>query len=199
MFRKNALYPYGAFARLTALPQPGNAFALWGNAGGGTNNPLILQVTNSHPTVSAAFAPLSAGQSSLTSLADGFADVHAIMAELRAGQEARAEQRLAAMRETAASNDEAASTYGEVGVPLAEGLTAFHRGDYAGTVEHLLPARFELWRIGGSHAQRDVFDWTLAEAAGRGGLRDVALSLAHERLALKPRSHINRRFLQQAG
>ena len=128
-----------------------------------------------------------------------FADVHAIMAELRAGQEARAEQRLAAMRETAASNDEAASTYGEVGVPLAEGLTAFHRGDYAGTVEHLLPARFELWLIGGSHAQRDVFDWTLAEAAGRGGLRDVALSLAHERLALKPRSHINRRFLQQAG
>ncbi|MBS0643817.1 MAG: tetratricopeptide repeat protein [Proteobacteria bacterium] len=124
-----------------------------------------------------------------------FADLHAIMAELRSGHEALAETRLAAMRATAASDDEAAETYREVGVPLAEGLTAFHRGDYAQAVDWLLPARFELWRIGGSAAQRDVFDWTLAEAAGRAELRDVAVSLAHERLALKPHSAVNRRFL----
>lgn len=124
-----------------------------------------------------------------------FADAHAIMAELRAGQEARAEQRLARMRETAAGVDEAATTYRLIGVPVAEGLVAFHRGAYAQAVEHLLPARFELWRIGGSAAQRDVFEWTLAEAANRARLRDVAVSLANERLALKPRSWVNRRFL----
>jgi len=124
-----------------------------------------------------------------------FADAHAIMAELRSGQEARAEQRLARMRETAAGADEAGTTYRLIGVPVAEGLVAFHRGAYAQAVDHLLPARFELWRIGGSAAQRDVFEWTLSEAACRAGLRDVAVSLAHERLALKPRSWVNRRFL----
>jgi len=128
-----------------------------------------------------------------------FSDLHAVMAELRAGQEALAEQRIAAMRRTAAGNDEAAATYAEVGVPVAEGLLAFHRGDYAGAVDRMLPARFDLWRIGGSHAQRDVFDWTVTEAAVRGGLRDVAVALANERLALKPRSHINQRFLRLAA
>jgi hypothetical protein len=52
----------------------------------------------------------------------------------------------------------------------------------------LLPVRFDLWQIDGSHAQRDDVDWTLTEAAVRAGQRDVALSLAHERLATRPRS-----------
>ena len=77
-------------------------------------------------------------------------------------------------------------------------MTAFHRGDYARSVELLRPARFELWRIGGSHAQRDIIDWTLTEAALRGGMRDVSLSLAHERLGTRPRSAVNRDFLRRA-
>ena len=71
---------------------------------------------------------------------------------------------------------------------------AFHRGAYKQAVGLLLPVRFDLWRIGGSNAQRDVVDWTLTEAAVRGGVRDVALSLANERLGLRPRSAINRNF-----
>jgi hypothetical protein len=51
--------------------------------------------------------------------------------------------------------------------------------------------------MGGSRAQRDVIEWTLAEAAGRAGLRDVAVALAHERLASRPDSVPNRRFLSQ--
>jgi hypothetical protein len=50
-------------------------------------------------------------------------------------------------------------------------------------------------RFGGSHAQRDVIDWTLTEAAVRGGMRNLAEALANERLAQKPHSPINRRFL----
>ena len=52
--------------------------------------------------------------------------------------------------------------------------------------------------MGGSHAQRDVVDWTLTEAAVRGGMRDVALALAHERLGARPRSVVNRDFLRRA-
>lgn len=127
-----------------------------------------------------------------------FHDMHAAMAELGSGQEVLVEQRLAAMRQTAASDDEAASTWREVGIPLVEGLMEFHRGRHEAAVALLLPVRFDLWRIGGSHAQRDVVDWTLTEAAVRGGMRDVALALANERLGARPRSAVNREFLRRA-
>src|SRR5207248_5445102 len=69
-----------------------------------------------------------------------FGDIHAAMAELRAGREALVERRLAAMRETAASEAEAAAPYRDVGIPVVEGFTAFHRGHYGAAVELLLPA-----------------------------------------------------------
>ncbi len=127
-----------------------------------------------------------------------FADMHAAMAELRSGHEAQFDRRLEAMRETAASSLEAAGLYRTVGIPVVDGLRAFHRGAYAEAVESLLPVRVDLWQIGGSHAQRDIVDWTLTEAALRAGQRDVALSLAYERLAARPRSAPNRRFLRNA-
>jgi tetratricopeptide (TPR) repeat protein len=127
-----------------------------------------------------------------------FTDIHAAMAELRSGQEALVEQRLAAMRETASGQVEAAGLYRTVGIPVVEALSAFHRGAYGEAVELLLPTRVDLWQIGGSHAQRDVIDWTLTEAALRAGLRDIAVSLAHERLGSRPRSAPNRRFLRRA-
>jgi tetratricopeptide (TPR) repeat protein len=127
-----------------------------------------------------------------------FGDIHAAMAELRSGQEELVARRLEAMRETAASNTEAAGLYRAVGVPIVEGLAAFHRGAYAEAVELLLPVRVDLRQIGGSYAQRDVVDWTLTEAAVRAGQREIALSLAYERLAGRARSAPNRRFLRHA-
>jgi hypothetical protein len=127
-----------------------------------------------------------------------FNDLHAVMAELGAGEAALAERRLQWMRQTAASDAELADCYGDVGIPLVGGFIAFHRGAYAQAVDHLLPVRFDLWRIGGSKAQRDVVDWTLAEAAVRAGSRDVALSLANERLGLRPRSAVNRHLRRQS-
>ncbi|HEX3885639.1 MAG TPA: tetratricopeptide repeat protein [Stellaceae bacterium] len=127
-----------------------------------------------------------------------FTDIHAAMAELGAGREALVERRLAAMRDTAASPVEAAGLYRAVGVPVVEGLMAFRRGAYDAAMEPLLKTRTDLWQIGGSHAQRDVVTWTLAEAAIRAGRRDIALSLAHERLGTRPRSTPSRSFLRRA-
>lgn len=59
------LYPYGTTVRLSALPQTGNYFALWGNAAGGTNNPLAFTITNANATVTAVFAALPGGRHSL--------------------------------------------------------------------------------------------------------------------------------------
>ena len=120
------------------------------------------------------------------------------MTALRAGEGGEVERLLSAMRRTAAEGTESAPIYRDIGLPVVQGLAAFHRRDYAQAVEHLLPARYDLWKMGGSFAQRDVIDWTLTEAATRAGLRDVALSLAHERLEARPQSAPGLRLLQQA-
>jgi len=127
-----------------------------------------------------------------------FTDIHAAMAELGAGREGLVERRLAAMRDTATTPVEAAALYRTVGVPVVEGLMAFRRGAYDEAIGKLLQTRTDLWQIGGSHAQRDVVTWTLTEAAIRAGRRDIALSLAHERLGTRPRSTPSRSFLRRA-
>jgi len=127
-----------------------------------------------------------------------FADLHALLAELGAGREAEAERRIGWMREAASADDEVGACYRDVGVGMGEALMAFRRARYAEAAEALFALRQSIWRIGGSHAQRDVFEWTLTEAAIRGGLRDMATALAHERLAARPRSLVNQAFLRRA-
>jgi tetratricopeptide (TPR) repeat protein len=191
------------------LGQYDAALALYDGPMRATQRPVALSLTNATAllwrldTLGSGIGDRWQEQAALwQGHADGkclvFGDIHAAMAELRSGQEGLVERRLEAMRATAANGVEAAHLYRTVGIPVVEGLAAFHRGTYAEAVELLLPVRFDLWQIGGSHAQRDVVDWTLTEAAVRAGQRDVALSLAHERLATRPRSAPNRRFLRHA-
>jgi len=84
-------------------------------------------------------------------------------------------------------------------IPLVEGFAAFWRGDYEGAAGRLHGARHIANAFGGSHAQRDIIDWTLAEAAVRCGLTAMAEAIANERLALKPHSPVNRNFLARVG
>lgn len=135
-------------------------------------------------------------------LADGklypFNDLHAAMAYLAAGRRGDAERIVAAYRSDR-RDSEVASWCRRTGLPLVEGFLAFHDGDYGAAVEKLHGARFIANSFGGSHAQRDVIDWTLIEAAIRSGMRDAAEALASERLALKPHSPVNRSFLARAS
>ena len=101
------------------------------------------------------------------------------MTELRSGNEALAEARMAIMRQTASGTGEAAAIYREVGVPLVEGLMAFHRKAYDDCAALLFPLRAEIWRIGGSNAQRDIVNWTLTAAALHAGRRSLEIGRAH--------------------
>lgn len=125
-----------------------------------------------------------------------FNDWHAAMVYLGAGRHQEVERILAAWRD--GNMSEAALWGRQIALPLIEGFAAFWRGDYARTVDVLHGARFIANRFGGSHAQRDIIDWTLTEAAVRGRLSGMAEALAHERLALKPHSPINHSFLSRA-
>lgn len=127
-----------------------------------------------------------------------FNDIHCAVTMLRAGDDAGFAKLRAAMVETSSAGTEQSPTWREIGLPVVDGLREFTRGDYATTVAHLLPARLNLERMGGSHAQRDIVDWTLTEAAIRARLRDVAVALANERLSIRPESAPNRRFAAMA-
>lgn len=129
-------------------------------------------------------------------LADGrlypFNDLHAAMAHLGAGREAEVDILLARM--TGATGSETSDWIALTGRPLIEGFRAFRRGQHAAAAERLWSARHIVNAFGGSHAQRDVIDWTLNEAALRGGLSDMAEGLVAERLALRPHSPVNLAF-----
>ncbi|SHE81082.1 hypothetical protein SAMN04487965_0701 [Microbulbifer donghaiensis] len=127
-----------------------------------------------------------------------FNDWHAVMAFLGAGRDGEVERITNTIRAARSNDSEVAHWAWNPGLPLIEGFIAFWRGDYRKAVEHLHSARFIANSFGGSHAQRDIIDWTLTEAALRGRMKDLAEALANERLALKPHSPINRAFLQRA-
>ncbi len=67
------------------------------------------------------------------------------------------------------------------GLRLAKGMHAFASGEYANAWLNLRDARADLQAIGGSHAQRDVFQRMCIEAAIRGGYLDAAEGLLSER------------------
>ena len=76
---------------------------------------------------------------------------------------------------------------------------ALGRRRFDEVVRHIAPVRYDTHLFGGSHAQRDVIALTLVEAALATEDMTLARALAAERIALKPSSRTNRRFLARAG
>ena len=126
-----------------------------------------------------------------------FNDAHAVMALLGAGRLGEAERTVSILTETARKQSDNALMSRDVGLPLARALLAFEHGKYAATIDLLRPVRNIAQRFGGSHAQRDLIDLTLIEAARRAGELSLVRALANERLALKPKSPLARRYRDQ--
>lgn len=118
-----------------------------------------------------------------------FADAHYFLALAAAGRDDAAAAMLASLRtaaESAATDQQ--RVIRDVGVPLCEGIAALHRTDYDKACDLLLPLRYRLDPVGGSHAQRDLFQQMLIQAALRSGRLDLARMLLAERTALKSNS-----------
>ncbi len=128
-----------------------------------------------------------------------FNDAHAVMALLGSGRIGEAERTISIMTETARKQSDNAAMSRDVGLPLARALLAFEQEKYAATIDLLRPLRNIAQRFGGSHAQRDLIDLTLIEAARRAGEAGLVRALANERLALKPKSPLARRYRDQGA
>lgn len=118
-----------------------------------------------------------------------FLDAHYLLALSRAGRDSAAKELLRSLRDYVASQPEQLTTriWRLVGLPLAEGVEAYGRGDWRQVYEKLPRALEGLQQIGGSHAQRDLF-WQLWIHAG---------AKAGEKAAIKP--HLEQRAQDRPG
>lgn len=128
-----------------------------------------------------------------------FNDVHMVMAALGAGRRSAAGEVLTALVEAANGGDDNSRFSAEVGVPLARALIAFADGNFTAAAAGLRSIRAIAHRFGGSHAQRDLIDLTLIEAAIRSGDDALARGLALERAAMRHDSPLSHLFLRRAG
>lgn len=81
----------------------------------------------------------------------------------------------------------------DIAVPVSRAVYFYGRKDYAASVESILPALPGLQRLGGSHAQRDVFHQLFIHAAMKAGRTDlVRQHLDHARAThpVAPRDRI---------
>ena len=109
-----------------------------------------------------------------------FRDAHAALAFTAAGDEEMFGKLVDGLQAMADGGD---ATAREATLPLIQGIGAFGRGEYDEAVRLMEPVYPQLTRVGGSHAQRLVFEDTLLEAFLRAGEFDKATGMLRERLS----------------
>jgi hypothetical protein len=128
-----------------------------------------------------------------------FNDVHATMAFIAAGRSDLVQTVREAQAAAIGRTDDNARFTAEVGQPVVAAIVAFGEERYADAVNLLRPVRNIASRFGGSHAQRDLLDLTLIEAAFRSGQENLAAALSAERIAVKPASPLARLFVERSA
>ena len=104
-----------------------------------------------------------------------FADLHYMLALIGGNRKDAVASLLTRMKRDARSEAfEMDVIMKHPGLSAAVGLEAFGEGNFTTAFRHLAGARDAMQTIGGSHAQRDVFEQLTIEAAIRGGYFDAA-------------------------
>jgi tetratricopeptide (TPR) repeat protein len=123
-----------------------------------------------------------------------FGDIHAAFAYACSGDEMALGRVIDNLRALAAEGHPLASA---VALPLVRGIAAFAAGDFAEALDHLEPADSEIHRMGGSHAQWEVFEETMVVCYLRLARYDDALRLLRRRLQHRPSRH-DLRWVEEA-
>jgi len=108
-----------------------------------------------------------------------FRDAHAALAFAAAGDYVGLGRVIDGLKDAAQNGDALAK---EATLPLVQGIQAFAHGEYDEAVRLIEPVFPQLTRVGGSHAQRLVFEDTLLEAYLRAGQFDKAEYMLNTRL-----------------
>ncbi|MFQ5763743.1 MAG: tetratricopeptide repeat protein [Rhodospirillales bacterium] len=108
-----------------------------------------------------------------------FIDCHYIAALAADGRDDAARFMLGLMRDKG-------GVFADVGVPVSEALLAHRANDYGRARDLLSEVRGDIVRIGGSHAQRDLFELLLIDATRKAGDGAGARALLAERTEAMP-------------
>ena len=112
-----------------------------------------------------------------------FADLHYMLALTGAEKPEACAEMTARFAHDAGRSGEMAQRYAQPGVAALAGLEAFAEGRYDAAFGYLAAARPLMQTIGGSHAQRDVFERITIDAGLRAGRYDHTESILGSRLA----------------
>jgi hypothetical protein len=125
-----------------------------------------------------------------------FGDLHYLLALSAAGRTEDAARLVHSLSRYAAESDESeAAVAGDPGLALGRAVLACRRGEHGAAVRELSAVRDKIWRIGGSHAQRDLFEEMLIGSALQAGNAKEARRLLGERLERRPRNAWGWRYL----
>lgn len=127
-----------------------------------------------------------------------FLNAHYGYALARAGDHAAARAVSAAMPHAgAALGLGGRRVWCDVGVPLVEGCIAFAEHEFLHCATLLEPIAGELWRVGGSDAQNELFTQTLVVALLESGRRADARALLEHRLRGRPPTPLEQEWLRR--
>ncbi|NCQ23447.1 MAG: tetratricopeptide repeat-containing protein [Rhodobacteraceae bacterium CG17_big_fil_post_rev_8_21_14_2_50_63_15] len=112
-----------------------------------------------------------------------FADLHYLMALVGGQRDVAIKRMMGRLHRDAkqSSVSEMTARMANPGLSAATGLEAFGAGDYKTAFLNLGRARRSMQLVGGSHAQRDVFERLTIDSAIRGGFLHEAESILRER------------------
>ncbi len=128
-----------------------------------------------------------------------FNDMHIALAAARAGGDrvARLKTSLDTFAKAGAGDNHQITI--EVGRTIIDAIVSFAEADYRRTTDLLLPIRYKVIRIGGSHAQRDIVTQTLIAAAERSGQANLLKNLLAERYAVRPTGKTRHALIKAGG
>ncbi|KAI8493727.1 Tetratricopeptide repeat protein 38 [Branchiostoma belcheri] len=131
-----------------------------------------------------------------------FNDLHVLMSCLGAKQDQAAKKLVNSLKDFISEHPGTQSTIAKkVGVAMCEAFLAYDEGDFARAVDLLAPVRYQVVTIGGSNAQRDVFNLFLIHAAIKSPEKrhhQLARNLLLERKALKETAPMTDRLIAKA-
>ncbi|MDP6830157.1 MAG: tetratricopeptide repeat protein [Alphaproteobacteria bacterium] len=127
-----------------------------------------------------------------------FADAHYMMALAKDGRDEAAAAMLAALSEKAGTSGDQARATADVGLPVCRATLALCKGEAGEAAQILLPLRDHIQRLGGSHAQRDVWAQMICRAALDAGRYEDARGLLAQRTSTKANSPIAWRWYAEA-
>lgn len=114
-----------------------------------------------------------------------FADLHYLLALIGAERGTACDAMAVRFARDAIQSGEMPKRYENPGLAVLAGLNAFSEGRYDAAFTRLSAARPAMPSIGGSHAQRDVFERLTIDAGLRAGRHDATAAILNDRIALR--------------